>query len=192
MVAKIGSVTPGAVQSLPSNSGKSGISNMKKPVETGQPFVLELSGSIGSSDEARGTTPADAVRRYKEAAADTLRNVVEKLITGQKTGASFLSINIDIVSGSVGGLTQADAASAVSDNGEWGVEAVSDRIVAFAKSLSGDDPSHIETLRAAIDKGFASAKKALGGTLPDVSMRTYDAVMSKLDAWADDGTAPEK
>jgi hypothetical protein len=28
------------------------------------------------------------------------------------------------------------------------------------------------------------AAKSLGGSLPDISSKTYDAVMNKLDAWA--------
>jgi hypothetical protein len=28
------------------------------------------------------------------------------------------------------------------------------------------------------------AAQALGGSLPDISSQTYDAVMEKLDAWA--------
>ena len=29
------------------------------------------------------------------------------------------------------------------------------------------------------------AAKALGGTLPDISMKTYNVVMDKLNAWAE-------
>ena len=36
---------------------------------------------------------------------------------------------------------------------------------------------------AAFKKGFEQATKSWGKTLPDISQRTYDAVMKKFDAW---------
>lgn len=63
-------------------------------------------------------------------------------------------------------------------------EKVSDRIVEFAKAISGGDKSKIDTLRDAIEKGFAEAARVLGGELPEVSQKTYDLVMQKLDTWA--------
>jgi len=65
------------------------------------------------------------------------------------------------------------------------VEQTSDRIVQFAKSLSGNDPNRLEEIKAGINKGFQMAGEALGGTLPDISMKTYNAVIDKLNAWAE-------
>jgi len=74
----------------------------------------------------------------------------------------------------------------ISDEGYLGIEQTSDRIVQFAISISGNDPDRLEEIKASIDKGFHLASKALGGTLPDISMKTYDAVMEKLNAWVED------
>ena len=82
-------------------------------------------------------------------------------------------------------LTPEKAQELISEDGYWGVEQTSDRIVQFAISLSGNDPNRLEEIKASIDKGFQMAAKALGGTLPDISMKTYDAAMDKLDAWAE-------
>lgn len=120
----------------------------------------------------------EALENQTDAATSALKDVVEKLIVGQKENSSAFTLNIEILAAA--GSGPAD----ISQDPEWGVEAVSDRIVAFAKSISGGDPGKIEMLREAIDKGFASAKKTLGGKLPQVSMDTYDAVMQKLDDWA--------
>jgi len=38
-------------------------------------------------------------------------------------------------------------------------------------------------MKAAIDKGFQMASKALADYLPEISMKTYDAITEKLDAW---------
>ncbi|WGS65484.1 hypothetical protein [Marinitoga aeolica] len=68
-------------------------------------------------------------------------------------------------------------------NGKWSPEAVSDRILEFAKSISGNDKSKIELLRNAVKKGFEDVKGILGGKLPEVSEKTYDLVMKKFDKW---------
>lgn len=63
------------------------------------------------------------------------------------------------------------------------VEQTSDRIVEFAKALSGGDSEKADEMIAAFKKGFDQATKAWGKSLPDISGRTYDAVMKKFDAW---------
>ena len=82
-----------------------------------------------------------------------------------------------------------EAQAAISEDGEWGVKAVSDRIVQFAIAISGGDKSKYETLKAAIDKGFQQAAKALGGELPGISQETYKETMRKLEAWKNDESA---
>lgn len=78
------------------------------------------------------------------------------------------------------------AQEAISENGYYGVNQTSDRIIEFAKAVSGNDPKAIETLKNAFVKGFKEATKAWGDTLPDISQKTYDAVMEKFDKWADE------
>ena len=80
-----------------------------------------------------------------------------------------------------------EAALSLSEDGEFGVKAVSDRVVNFAIAVSGNDPSKLATLKEAIDKGFAEAEKAFGGKLPDISYKTYDEIMRKLDEWGQGG-----
>ncbi len=80
-----------------------------------------------------------------------------------------------------------EAALSLSEDGEFGVKAVSDRIVNFAIAISGNDPSKLATLKEAINKGFAEAEKAFGGKLPDISYETYDEIMRKLDQWSQGG-----
>ena len=87
------------------------------------------------------------------------------------------------------GLTTEDveaAKQAVSEDGDFGVKAVSDRLVDFAISISGGDKSKLSELVSAIDKGFGAAKDALGGELPAICQQTYDETMRKLNEWAND------
>ena len=75
---------------------------------------------------------------------------------------------------------RAQAQAAIAEDGFWGVEAVSDRLVDFAWALSGGDQSRFETMRNAISRGFAAAERLWGGELPQISRDTYDATMRKL------------
>ena len=79
--------------------------------------------------------------------------------------------------------TQDAAKEAISEDGEWGVNAVATRILDFAKALSGGDPSKIAILKDAVEKGFGAASKIWGGDLPSISQQTYDKVMQGFDEW---------
>lgn len=83
----------------------------------------------------------------------------------------------------VDAATKAQAQADIADDGYWGVDQTSDRIVDFAKALSNDDPDKAQQMIDAFKKGFSQATKAWGSKLPDISQRTYDAVMEKFDAW---------
>lgn len=82
----------------------------------------------------------------------------------------------------VGAATQKKAQEAISEDGYWGVKQTSDRIVSFATALAGDDQKQLEKMRDAFLKGYKQAEKTWGGKLPDISKRTYDAVLEKFDS----------
>lgn len=77
--------------------------------------------------------------------------------------------------------TKQKAQEAISEDGYWGVKQTSDRIVSFATALAGDDTNALEKMRDAFIKGYKQAEKTWGGELPDISKRTYDTVLEKLD-----------
>lgn len=79
--------------------------------------------------------------------------------------------------------TVEEAQELVADDGYWGVEQTSQRIVDMAKSLSGGDISKYDELMEAIKKGFGAAAKEFGGKMPDITSKTYDVVMEKMEAW---------
>lgn len=83
-------------------------------------------------------------------------------------------------------LTPESARKLVAEDGYWGVDQTSSRIVEFALGLAGKDPALLEKIREGVMKGFESAKQDFGGELPDISRRTIDAVLEKLDAWAEE------
>ena len=117
-----------------------------------------------------------------------LRSLVEKMMTGQATAYgkandiwSFLRKGDFTVDPATKKQAQAD----IAEDGYWGVNQTSDRIIDFANALTGGDPDKIEEMRAAFEKGFKKAAKTWGGDLPDISQRTYDAVMEKFDKLAE-------
>lgn len=70
----------------------------------------------------------------------------------------------------------------ISEDGEFGVKKTAERIVQFAKAISGEDKSKIGELKEAIEQGFKEAEKVLGG-LPEISKKTREEVMKRLDEW---------
>lgn len=120
-----------------------------------------------------------------------LRSLVEQMMT--KQGSTFGIANNDsmwkfLAGGNftVTAAVKAQAQADIADDGYWGVNQTSDRILDFAKALTGGDPDQIEKMREAFEKGFKQATGTWGKELPSISSRTYDAVMEKFDKWAEE------
>ena len=113
-----------------------------------------------------------------------LRSLVEQLMGKQANAYGKANNMWDFLrSGNftVDAATQAQAQADIAEDGYWGVNQTSDRIISFATALTGGDPSKIEEMRAAFQKGYAKAEKTWGGKLPELCQKTYDAVMKKFD-----------
>ena len=139
----------------------------------------------------------DLVNQLKadaEARTQQLRSLVEEMMT--KQGSTFGVANYGedsmwrfLAKGdfTVTEAAKLEAQKAISEDGYWGVKQTSERILSFAKALTGGDPSKIEEMKAAFEKGFSQATKAWGQDLPSISNDTYDAVMAGFDKWAQEG-----
>lgn len=148
--------------------------------------VYESSASKSSYSSKKVANPelANQIKAANDARVSQLQDIVHKLIAGQ--GDAYGKANNIwqfLASGNftVDPATKAQAQADIAEDGYWGVNATSDRIVDFAVALAGDDPEKLEEMRAAFQKGFDQATKTWGGQLPDISQRTYDAVMEKFD-----------
>jgi len=73
----------------------------------------------------------------------------------------------------------------IAEDGYWGVEQTSDRLVAFAKGLAGNDAAFADELLAAMKKGFEQATGEWGDKLPDLCQKTIEAAEEKMIAWRD-------
>ena len=138
------------------------------------------------------TALVNKLKADAEARTAQLRSLVEKIMLGQGNAIgtaddiwSFLRTG----NFTVDAATKAQAQADIAEDGYWGVNQTSDRIIDFAKALCGGDPDKIEEMREAFEKGFKQAEKTWGGELPDISKRTYEAVMEKFDAWASESEA---
>ena len=145
-----------------------------------------------SSDETKELTYGKPLDREQilDSKFLMLRELVAKTFTDQG-----ISTTIDVGEGktvNLEDLTPDEAAKLVADDGYWGVEQTSDRIVEFATSLAGGDPALLEKIKEGVVKGFEMAKKDFGMELPEISRKTFEAVMRKLDEWAQQaGAKPE-
>ena len=82
--------------------------------------------------------------------------------------------------------TKLQAQQDIAEDGYYGVEQTASRIFDFASALAGDDEEAMKKMQAAFEKGFAQAEKTWGGKLPDISEKTYKAVMDGFDKMAQD------
>ena len=81
----------------------------------------------------------------------------------------------------VDAATKEQAQKDIAEDGYWGVKQTSERILSFATALAGSDSKNLEKMRDAFLKGYEKAEKTWGGKLPDISKRTYDAVLEGFD-----------
>lgn len=119
--------------------------------------------------------------------ADSMRSLVDKLLNKQKN-------KYDIANSSLSSIFRNAAANAdpetvkqaqedISEDGYWGVNKTSDRLVSMAIALSGGDTSKADEMMNAIQKGFDKATAAWGEKLPDISQRTLEATKQKMEDW---------
>ena len=153
--------------------------------------VYEPSNTTATNNTKKTYTQnIDLVNKLKadaEARTAQLRSLVEKLMAGQGNAigtADDMWAFLRKGDFTVDAATKAQAQADIAEDGYWGVTATSDRILDFAKALTGGDPSKIEEMREAFEKGFKQATETWGGELPEISQKTYEAVLSKFDAWA--------
>ena len=117
-----------------------------------------------------------------------LRNLVEQMLSKQgKTFTTYKEMFTAIQNGEieVDPEVAKQAEEDVSEDGYWGVEQTSERLVSFAKALSGSNPEYAEKMIEAVKDGFKEAEEAWGGELPEISQKTLEATIKKLENWRD-------
>ncbi len=176
-----------ATASAAKTNGKEVSKETKENKQQQAGVVYEKSPSNVNTDYVKKNSALiNKLKADSDARVSQLRGLVETMM--KKQGAAignadsmwqFLAGGNFTVSADVKAQAQAD----IAEDGYWGAEQTSDRILDFAKALSGSNPEKADELLAAFKKGFSQATKSWGKTLPDISQRTYDAVIKKFDAW---------
>ena len=159
--------------------------------------VYEKSKTPDASGTKNNAVDRDAIisqlKADTEARINQMNSYVQQMMSQQ--GVAYGSAN-DIWSFlASGNYTVSEAAKvqaqeAISENGYWGVEQTSQRIVDFAKALAGNDVSKADELLEAFKKGYKEATGAWGKELPDISQQTYKAVEEKFAAWKNESNQP--
>lgn len=127
---------------------------------------------------------------------ESMQSLVEKLLNKQKGTFDLASLmKKNDVSGLNLSATFEEAAKnadpdtikaaqeSISEDGYWGVNKTSDRLVSMAIALSGGDTSKADEMMAAIQKGYDRATSAWGKDLPDICKDTLEATKQKMDDW---------
>ena len=149
--------------------------------------VVYEKSSANKTDSTKSNAAIIAqLKADAEARTAQLQSLVEKMISKQ---GQTLGTADDMWSFLAKGNLKADpetiaqAKKDVAADGYWGAEQTSERILSFAKALSGDDPYKAEELLNAFKKGYKEATKTWGGELPSLCSDTYDLVEKKFNEW---------
>lgn len=165
----------------------------EKPKAEDTGVVYEPSQKTDKVAAKKTYTPDTNLINKLKADADArtaqLRSLVEQMMGKQATAygqANDIWQFLREGNFTVDPATKAQAQADIAEDGYWGVNQTSDRIIQFATALTGGDPDKIEEMRAAFEKGFKQAEETWGGELPEISQQTYKAVMDKFDKLAEE------
>lgn len=172
-----------------SNSAHNRIQNAQKEATPGAPVDQISLGNKGQEDFGTYKIDGKKLAQIKQdfhKNTESFRVMVRSMI--EKQGGNVNEIlralaNGEEVTIKVDAETKQSAQEAIAEDGYWGVNQTSERILEFAKTISGGDKSKIDTLINAFKEGFEAAREAFGGTLPEISQKTFDKVMEGFEAW---------
>jgi len=156
----------------------------------------EVENGSSSSVKKTYTPNTELVQKLKSdqaAQQQNLLNIVNKMMNKQATAYGQANSGSEdmwqfLASGNftVDAATKAQAQADIAEDGYWGVNQTSERILDFANALTGGDPDKIEDMRDAFLKGYKQAEKTWGGSLPEISKQTYEAVLKGFDKMAEE------
>jgi hypothetical protein len=161
----------------------------------GEPFEIEDQLTITQEDKDGNTYKVDrqTIAKLKvdiQQNTQTFKKMIKKMLHDQ--GLKWKDVLEAIENGEELTIEISDevreaAKANVAEDGFWGVEATSKRILDFAKAISGGDPSKIDMLEDAFKEAYKEAEEAFGGELPEISQQTYDKVLEGFESWRNEG-----
>lgn len=185
----VNGITSGVSNSYPSTSVSretASKTETKKTADTGVIYEPSTSAKDSSTKVTDYSSIVASMKKELSSKNEQLQNLVNKLLSNQ--AKKYISLSDMFKDIQVDEQTKIQAQKDISDDGYWGVEQTSDRLVSMAKALSGGDSSKADAMISAIEKGFDEATKAWGDELPDICQKTIDAAKQKLQNWRDGGS----
>lgn len=146
----------------------------------------KTSATTGTDYKTQNAALIQQLKQDSENRVNQLKDIVKQMMTKQGTAIGKADdIWSFLASGdyTVDEAAKKKAQEEISEDGYWGVKQTSDRILDFAKALSGGDVSKADMLLDAFKKGFEEATGTWGKKLPEISQKTYDAVVEKFEKW---------
>lgn len=157
---------------------------------TYKPIQKKLSSEeIEALKEEQANTEKELIKKF---ISDTINNQNKLFNNNDDTGLS--KETTDLLTKIFGSIEKAypklattpeGAQKAISDGGEYSVNAVADRIMTMATALAGDDEDKLQQMRDAVEEGFKQAglvfKNATNSDLPQICKDTYTEVMNRFD-----------
>lgn len=130
-----------------------------------------------------------------ERQVESFRRLVETLLNNQiervsAAGGEWDSSDPDAMV-EIDEATRVTAAESIEKGGYYSAESVATRLLDFAVAVSGGDPSRLDVLRRAVERGFEAAERQWGGELPEISQQTRAAVMNGFDQWQANGSSSD-
>jgi len=118
---------------------------------------------------------------------DAVRRLLNSAIgTSEPTGQGFWALRAGDFN--LSETERAEAKALVAEDGFFGVDQTTNRIMDFAKAMVGSNAGseQIGEMRAAVQRGFDDVAKMFGGfdNLPQVTKDTHSAIMAQFDDWA--------
>lgn len=138
-----------------------------------------VSATTEKADKADRSTTVAKLLEEQEKRINSFKQMISSMITkqGEKSNVSIFNLKL-----TVSKEDSIKAQEAISEDGEWGVNAVATRIMDMAESFIGTDKSLFSTIKNAVIEGYAQAEKAWGGKLPSICGNTMDEINSRFDA----------
>jgi len=177
-------------------TGNENTSSVKS--ENTEAAIYEKSDEKDVSVKQERKVDSETIARLKAEADErmaSLRSLVEKMMTKQGQTIAKAGV-LDFENGTnladifknleVDEETRAQAQADIAEDGYWGVEQTSERMLDFAKALAGNDPEAAKDMLNAIKQGFEEAKEAWGDELPEISQKTMETTLEKVNKWIEE------
>lgn len=192
------SLTNGVAQATYSSDAKMTGKTSDKPqaekAETpanSEAAVFEKSAEKKTSSSNQIYNKDSVVAKLKadqQARIESMQSLVQKLLGKQVelfdlTKSNHLADSFREAANVADPETIAAAKESIGEDGYWGVNQTSDRLVSMAIALSGGDTAKADEMMEAIEKGYKLATKAWGEDLPELCQKTMDATRQKMDDW---------